>query len=233
MTLLRRVSVGRSVLRKNAPSPFGILLRGLVAGAAASLAQNLFFGATARIAPAPTKVPPQLGKPEPQARKENGLETVSRRLVDNMMKRGPLEGDRKQRVATAIHYGFGAVWGGVYALLRESMPALPASLFGLGVWMASDNLLLPAFRVSAWPQHYTAKEHVYAANAHIVYGLATAGAYALLRDVGAVPLAALPALVALQARAWWGRTPPGRVLGLRRSAPQRFAAQWVDRVARA
>lgn len=221
------------MLRKKAPSPFGIVVRGLFAGAAGALVQNLFFAATARIAPAPTKVPPQLGKPEPQARKENSLETVGRRLVDNMMKRGPLEGDQKRRVAAAVHYGFGAAWGGLYALLRESLPALPASLFGLGVWMASDNLLLPAFRVSAWPKHYTAKEHVYGANAHVVFGLSTAAAYALLRDIGTVPLAALPAVVALQARAWLNRTPPGRALSLRNPAPQRFAAQWMDRVARA
>ena len=34
--------------------------------------------------------------------------------------------------------------------------------YRIGVWMASDNVLLPAFRVAAWPQHYSVKEHHYA-----------------------------------------------------------------------
>jgi len=126
----------------------GALGRGLVAGAIGAAVQSLFFVATRRWTPAPTTLPRELQKPEIAARKESPRETVARRTVDNMMKRGPLEGDAKEKVASAIHYAFGAMWGGLYALCRESFPTSPV-LFGAGVWMASGNFLLPAFRLAA------------------------------------------------------------------------------------
>jgi hypothetical protein len=121
----------------------------------------------------------------------------------------------------AIHYGLGAAWGGVYGLARESVP-VSALGFGALVWMASDNLLLPALRLAAWPRHHTLREHVYALKAHFAYGLSTAAAYAVLRDVGPLPLGTLPAVVALQMWAWLLRSPPARLL--RRSQP------WQQRI---
>jgi hypothetical protein len=233
MALLRRAALGRALVRKKALTPIGALGRGLCAGMAGALAQDLFFRATARLAPRRAPVPPELGKPDREARDESNLETAARRLYVGMMKRGPLDAAAKRRLASGLHYAFGAAWGGVYALLRESLPALPATLFGVGVWAVSDGLLLPAFRLAAWPRRYSLREHHYALHAHLVYGLATAGTYAALRGLAAVPLAALPALIALQARSWLSRLPPGRlVLGRRERKPQ-LAAQWIDRVAHA
>jgi hypothetical protein len=231
MALLRRVALGRAVVRRKASTPIGALARGLCAGIVGALAQDLFFRVTARLAPRPTPVPPELGKPEREATHEHNLETAARRLYVGMMRRGPLDAPAKRRLAGALHYAFGAAWGALYALLRESVPAVPATLFGIGVWAMSDGLLLPAFRLAAWPRHYSLREHHYALHAHVVYALATAGAYAALRDLGAVPLAALPALIALHARLWLSRLPPGQLVFGRRE-PQ-FAAQWIDRVAHA
>lgn len=232
MKLVQRLRIGRAISRSRAPSPFGALLRGLVAGAIGAGIQSLFFKATASLAPEPTKLPPGVGKPEPEAQKESSLETIARRLAEGMMQRGPLQGDAKTRAASVVHYSFGALWGGLYALVREST-ALSPSLFGAAVWLASDNLILPAFRLAAWPQRYSLREHHYAVHAHLVYGLGTAGAYALLRDLGPVPLAALPAVLALQAKAWLRNTPPGRLLSHNHGPVARFFDQVSTRVARA
>jgi len=199
----------------------GAVARGLIAGAVGAAAQSLFFLATKRYLPKPTRLPPELQKPERQAKGESPPETVARRTVEGLMQRGPLSQDAKSTATSAVHYLFGAAWGGVYALCRESFRTSPL-LFGLGVWMASDNLLLPAFRVAAWPQHYTLKEHHYAAHAHLVYGLSTAAAYALLRDLGPVPLTAVPATLLLQAWAWLLRSPPGHLLGRRQPWQRRI-----------
>lgn len=228
MALLRRGTLGRALVRRKALTPIGAVGRGLCAGLAGALAQDVFFRATARLAPRPTPMPPELDKPDREARGETNLETAARRLYGGMMKRGPLDAAAKGRLASALHYAFGAAWGGVYALLRESLPALPASLFGIGVWAVSDGVLLPAFRLAAWPRHYSLREHHYALHAHVVYGLVTAGAYAALRGLGAAPLAAVPALVALRARSWLSRLPPGT-----RDGKPRLALQWIDRVAHA
>ena len=224
------MSTRARLLRRRPPSPLGALVRGLIAGAAGAGLQSLFFRATARWTPEPTRVPPDQGGKPAREQKENNLETTGRRFVEGLMKRGPLHAAEKRRAATAVHYLFGAMWGGLYGLWRESGRS-PGSVFGVVVWLASDNLILPAFRLSGWPQRYRLAEHGYALQAHLVYGVGTAAAYALLRDVGSAPLAALPALVALQARAWALRTPPGRLAQRAQPWPKKFFNQFANRVA--
>jgi hypothetical protein len=207
---MKRMQMARAAFRRKAPSPLGALARGLIAGAIGAGAQSLFFAATRRWMPEKTSLPPELDRPEAEAKGENLLATVARRTVEGLMQRGPLTSEGKTAAASAVHYLFGAAWGGLYALCRESFRTSPL-LFGAGVWMASDNVLLPAFRVSAWPQHYSFKEHHYALHAHFVYGLSTAAAYALLRDVGPVPISTIPAMLGLQIWAWLLRSPPARL----------------------
>jgi hypothetical protein len=226
---LRQAALLVRGLRPHKPGPLGALARGLVAGAAGAGVQSLFFRATAPVAPRPSQPPATETKPDGQD--ETNLETLSRRFAEGLMQRGPLEGAAKHRAASATHYLFGAVWGGLYAMWRESGRA-PATLFGLAVWMLSDNFILPLFRLSAWPHRYSVKEHAYAAEAHLVYGLSTAAAYALLRDIGPdLPLEALPALAALQLRSWWRRTPPARLLHRDDPLPIRVFEQFVGRAA--
>ena len=218
MNSLRMV---RASARRKKPSPVGAVVRGMIAGAIGAGVQSLFFKATARWMPKPTRLPPALRKPEPEAQEESPLQTVSRRTVEGLMQRGPITKETKSAAGSAIHYLFGAAWGGVYALCRESFRTSPV-LFGLGVWMASDNLLLPTFRVAAWPQHYRLEEHHYAVHAHLVYGLSTSAAYALLRDLGPMPLSTVPAMLALQAWAWILRSPPARLIQRVQPWRQRF-----------
>jgi hypothetical protein len=206
---------------RKAPSPLGALARGLVAGAVGAGVQSLFFLATKRWMPKPSEVPPELSKPEPEARGETSLETVARRTTEGLMQRGPLDAGTKQAASSAVHYAFGAAWGGLYGLARETTPVSPIG-FGAIVWMASDNFLLPLFRLAAWPKHYSLKEHHYALQAHFAYGLGTAAAYAVMRDAGPMPLGTLPAVIGLQAWAWLLRTPPARLLRKTKPWPRRM-----------
>lgn len=195
---MNKLRILREAMRKKAPSPLGALARGMIAGALGSAAQSLFF----KVVKAP---------PPSHPRDESSLQTVARRTLEGLADRAPLEPEEKARAASVIHYLFGAAWGGLYGLIRESF-RIPPQAFGALVWMASDNLLLPAFRVAKWPQHYTAREHRYALQAHVAYGAATAGAYAALRNLGPAPLRALPGLLALQLWAFALRSPPARLL---------------------
>jgi hypothetical protein len=163
-------------------SPLGALGAGLAGGALGSGVQSSFFRLTRRITPSP----PQDGfqPPEPAQRGESELMTVARRFVDHMMQRGPLSERGKKRGAMAVHYAFGTAWGGLYGLTAGTFPRLaklPSALgFGLLVWAVSDNVILPAFRVAGWPGAYPAKNHAYAAVAHIAYA---AGVYAGYRAI--------------------------------------------------
>lgn len=164
-------------------SPLGSLFFGALAGAAGSLVQNLFFKATTKIAPKPPKGAFQ--PPEVLQRNEQPTETVARRVVEKLAKRGPLDAADKKRAQPIVHYAFGSLWGIAYGLSRESVPALetvPGAIgWGALVWALSDNVILPGFRLAAWPQKYPAKTHAYALGAHLVYGLSVMAAYRLLR----------------------------------------------------
>jgi hypothetical protein len=198
---MNRLRLARYALRRKAPTPLGAFARGLLAGAIGAGAQSLFFKLVK--APRRTRLPEGVGKPEGDD--VPALHALASRLEGLT---GRDLGD-KARVATAIHVLFGAMWGGVYGLVRESF-RMPPQLFGVLVWALSDNVLLPAFRLAAWPHRYSLREHRYAAQAHVAYGLATAGSYAALRDLGPIPLSAVPAMLALQAWAFVLRMPPGR-----------------------
>src|SRR5438105_3649277 len=97
-----RLRTLRAVATPKKPTPLGALGRGLVAGAIGAGAQSLFFLATKRWMPKPTKVPRALSKPEPQAIGESSLETIARRTLDGMMQRGPIDDSTKSTAGTAV-----------------------------------------------------------------------------------------------------------------------------------
>jgi uncharacterized membrane protein YagU involved in acid resistance len=160
-------------------SPMGALMRGIFAGALGSLTQGLFFMATQRIAPKPPRQ--AFRAPEPEQCSESETEVVARRFVERMMQRGPLE--HKAAAGQVVHYAFGSLWGALYGLAAPSLrplTTLPGGLaFGSLVWLISDGLIVPAFRLADWPQRYPVKNHAYAIAAHLVYGATVFAAYAL------------------------------------------------------
>jgi hypothetical protein len=153
-------------------TPIRAWVEGMIAGAIGAGVQTLFFRATSKLAPPTPKG--AFEPPEPEQADESELETVARRLVEELAQRGPLDEPTKRRLGQAVHYGFGAAWGGMYGLLRASYPRLGgvsgAAGFGVAVWMASDNLILPALKLAAWPHHYPLRSHAYAVAAHLAYG---------------------------------------------------------------
>lgn len=164
-------------------TPIGSLLRGLAAGAVGSAVQSSFFKATARIAPETPK--DAFLPPEPQQASERSVQTVARRFSEGLMVRGPLAPSQKEAGGQIVHFAFGAGWGGLWGLTRESYPALagPAGVagFSAAVWMLADNAILPLFRLAAPPQAYPARTHAYALAAHLAYGLAVVASYEAMR----------------------------------------------------
>jgi hypothetical protein len=175
-------------------SPLGAFCAGLAAGFAGALAQNLFFAATKKVAPAPS--PDAFTPVEPEQRNEMPTQTVARRLTEHLAQRAPLE--HPAAAAQAVHLGFGSAWGALYGLAAGTLPRLGTLKSGLGfgmvVWLVSDDLLLPAFRLSAWPHHYPVKGHLYAIAAHAVYGAIVASTFAALGRAATPATAALGSL---------------------------------------
>lgn len=177
-------------------TPIRALVEGIIAGAVGAGVQSLFFRATSSVAPPTPK--DAFDPPELEQAHENALETVGRRLVEDLAQRGPLDEQDKARIGNIVHYGFGAAWGGLYGLLRASYPRLwrPSGVaaFSLGVWLLGDNTILPLFKVAAWPHRYPLRTHAYAIAAHLAYGAGVAATLAIEDGAPAIPLVAAFAL---------------------------------------
>lgn len=211
-------------------SPLGALTQGLVAGLFGALAQEVFFALTKRVAPEPaTEV---FEPPEAAQYQETTTQTIARRVVEALAQRGPLQ--HEAAAGELVHYAFGGAWGGAYGIAAGTLPSLVSlragALFGLGVWAVSDNVILPLFRLSAWPQDYPVKTHAYAICAHAVYGAATAASFAALSRYRPAIMATLGAAL-LARRLPKPVRPAARRLaarGLRASLRARAAAPWLN-----
>ena len=85
-----------------------------------------------------------------------------------------LTNDEKATAGPAVHYAFGATMGGVYGLLSEVAPVTSVGWgmpFGTALWLAADEVAVPAFGFSKSPTEYPASTHAYALASHLVYGL--------------------------------------------------------------
>jgi hypothetical protein len=164
-------------------TPLGAFVRGLAAGMVGSATQTVFFRLTARLEPSGQH--DHFTPPDEAQRDERATETVARRFVEGMMRRGPLDERAKRRGATVVHYGFGADVGAVWGLARETFPAVRRPLgvvgFGLLAWVVGDDVLYPLFRLGGGPRSYSLSTHAYAIAAHLVFAAATAAAYEALR----------------------------------------------------
>lgn len=204
--------------------PVVAVLDGAIAGFVGSAVQNLFFRATSKVAPETPKH--VFTPPEREQKDETSTQTVARRVYEDLAQQGSLE--EKERAGSIVHFAFGAAWGVVYGLVRGSLPRrsgpLFAAVFATTVWAVSDNLILPAFKLSAWPQKYPARVHGYAWSAHLAYGAALWGTFEAL--AWGVPRAFALGTTALAMR---------RTTGLRRvpALARRTARRAVGVVSRA
>jgi hypothetical protein len=97
-----------------------------------------------------------------------------------------LPAERKRVAAEVVHYATGALWGAAFGALAPRLPA-PAlaagAAWGLVVWLANDELLVPALGLSRGPARYPPSTHAKALASHLVYGAATDAGYRALRAV--------------------------------------------------
>ncbi len=97
-----------------------------------------------------------------------------------------LSREEKKKAGPALHYGFGALTGVAYGVLAELVPAVTLGAgapFGTAVWLAADEVSVPAFGLSGPPWESPPSVHARALGAHLVYGCATEGVRRLLRRV--------------------------------------------------
>jgi putative membrane protein len=76
----------------------------------------------------------------------------------------------------AIHWGFGALVGGVYGALAEYQPAITSRLgasFGLTLCGITHASALPMMGLTESPENQPAREHASELVTHAIYGVTT------------------------------------------------------------
>jgi len=83
---------------------------------------------------------------------------------------------RKEFAGEAVHYAMGMASGAIYGALAEVTPLASAGAglaFGTGVWLSTDEAIVPALGLSKSPMQVPVSTHAYALVSHLVYGFVT------------------------------------------------------------
>ncbi|HEX8113993.1 MAG TPA: hypothetical protein VF516_39950, partial [Kofleriaceae bacterium] len=169
---------------------------GLLGGAAGLLAMELVKRATAplvrRRAPRPTGEEltartsmSVLGRhhgPE-----ESATDAFGRILYENVYGRSPSP-ETRRKLSWAVHIGYGLVVASLYGAVRGgrdhgvARSVISGALFGAGLWLLGDELVLPLLGLSDKPTTYPVTSHLQSLAQHLGFGVATAAATGALLD---------------------------------------------------
>ena len=85
--------------------------------------------------------------------------------------------EQKKKLGPLVHYSFGTLQGATYGAVTEvagdSNGLLSGLVFGTALFLAADELAVPALGLSRKPNEYPLLSHLYGLASHIVYGLST------------------------------------------------------------
>lgn len=86
----------------------------------------------------------------------------------------PIPGAYRKAADAAVHYGLSAVLGAAYAIAADAAPVVTAGHgggFGVATWLLIDEALVPALDLGPPPAETPLATHLYAACAHLVFGM--------------------------------------------------------------
>jgi putative membrane protein len=97
-------------------------------------------------------------------------------VLANRISDRPLTEKEEEVSVRAIHWGFGALVGGIYGALAEYQPAITSKLgasFGLTLCGITHASALPMMGLTETPENQPAREHASELVTHAIYGVTT------------------------------------------------------------
>jgi hypothetical protein len=151
--------------------------KGILAGVAGTAAMTGYQLAVAKLRgrPLATPVPHKWADAPAPAQ-------VAKRAADALGQGRRFTRDDVPVLTNAMHWLYGVSWGAVYgaaASAARPSPVAGGMAFGTGVWASSYAELVP-LGIYEPPWKYPATELALDLSYHLVYGVAVAGAFALL-----------------------------------------------------
>ncbi|MEG9438949.1 DUF1440 domain-containing protein [Edaphobacter sp. HDX4] len=170
--------------RRQQPNVF----RGVVTGIAAGIAATLIMDQFQKLSSAGQKATEkqlrmaqheseeeierdQQQKEQTAAQQEGSTEKVARKVATAAGK--DLQREDKKKAGQAVHYAFGTLMGAVYGVSAELIPEVTTgggTAYGTLLFLAADEVAVPAFQLSPPPTETPATDHLQHWVAHVVYG---------------------------------------------------------------
>ncbi|RZU43216.1 DUF1440 domain-containing protein [Edaphobacter modestus] len=176
--------IQRIFRRRHHPNVFRGVVTGITAGIAATLIMDQFLKLTSagqkaaekqvRLAHHESKEAierDQRQKEEEAAQQEGSTEKVARKIASVAGKELPQQD--KKKAGQAVHYAFGTLMGAVYGVTAELVPEVTTgggTAYGTLLFLAADEVAVPAFQLSPSPAQTPAPDHLQHWAAHVVYG---------------------------------------------------------------
>jgi uncharacterized membrane protein YagU involved in acid resistance len=164
------------------------VLRGVITGATAGIAATLIMDQFLKLTSAghkavekqmklaqgesPWEIAHEQVQQEQQAAEQEGsTEIVARKIAQATGK--TLDKEKKKKAGQVVHYTFGTLMGIVYGVSAELVPEATTgagTAFGTLLFLAADEVAVPAFRLAPPPDQTPAPDHLQHWAAHVVYG---------------------------------------------------------------
>jgi len=149
---------------------------GLVGGLVASFVMSEFQSLLSKLA---EEEKSKKKKEEPATVK--AAAEISKAVFDHRLKKS-----EKGPAGEAMHYAMGATSGLIYGIASEIAPMTTIGLglpFGAAIWLAADDVIVPALGLAKPATEYPLSTHAYALSSHLVYGLTTDLVRRAVRDL--------------------------------------------------
>ena len=182
-------------MRKEKPS----ILRGIATGITAGIVATLIMDQFQKLSSAggnalekqkklaegesPSQIDREQAASEQKAAEQEGsTEIVARKIAEAT--HIDLNKENKKAAGQAVHYTFGTLMGVVYSVSAELLPEVTTGAgtgFGTLLFLAADEIAVPAFQLSPSPTDTPATDHLQHWAAHVVYGVSLELVRSLLR----------------------------------------------------
>jgi uncharacterized membrane protein YagU involved in acid resistance len=152
------------------------ILAGVAGGLAASWVMNEFSATLGQKLSKAVETPEEQQELKQQSDGEDATMKAADKIVETVTGGRHLSHEQREIGGPIVHYGMGAISGGIYGALAEYTDLAKAGFgttFGTVLFATADVLGVPAMHLGPWPDQYPVSSLASPLAAHLVYGATT------------------------------------------------------------
>jgi hypothetical protein len=152
------------------------ILAGVAGGLAASWVMNEFSATLGQELSQAVETPEEQQELKQQSDGEDATMKAADKIVETVTGGRHLSHEQREIGGPIVHYGMGAISGGIYGALAEYTDLAKAGFgttFGTVLFATADVLGVPAMHLGPWPDQYPVSSLASPLAAHLVYGATT------------------------------------------------------------